>query len=100
MRFKFFDAEKILAEEMVNRINAQLPPNILAQQSKILSVNKITKILEEVYQTARSRQENGRISFIQRAVLANNFKWGLKNNGYSQEFIDMATEGLIFELSK
>ena len=33
-------------------------------------------------------------------MLANAFKWELIDKGYSKEFVDMATEGLVMELSR
>lgn len=100
MNLEFFLAEKILAQKMVDELVKQLPAKTLTQQTKVLSVNRITKILEKVYQTASTKRDGRKLGFVKKAVLANNFKWGLKSSGYSQEFIDMATEGLIVEISK
>jgi hypothetical protein len=66
----------------------------------LLSVNKITRLLERTYALAADHRRKNRIGLLGQAVLANNFKWELKNAGYTEEFIDVATEGLVIELSK
>ena len=90
----------MLAHNLVAGLKKDLPPTLMEKQRKILSVNKITQILEKSYQMAREHQSNQRMGFIKKAVLANSFKWELRNLGYPENFIDMATEGLVIELSK
>lgn len=65
-----------------------------------MSVNKITRHLERVYAAAIDFKDEEHIGFVGRAVMANAFKWGLKEARYSDEFVDMATEGLVVALSK
>jgi hypothetical protein len=94
-----FSAEKDFSLELVQKIRRELPPSMLGQ-GKDASVNKITRVLERAYNSASSFQKEHQLGFIRRALLANNFKWTLKNNGYSPEFIDVATEGLVVAMSK
>ncbi len=65
-----------------------------------LSVNKITRHLERAYSTIRADSKDRAHGFLSRALLSNAFKWALLEKGYSKDFADMATEGLIVSLSK
>jgi hypothetical protein len=92
--------EKAFARELVERLVKDLPPALMTDRRNVLSVNKITKLLEKTYGSANAWQREHRIGFIKRAVLANAFKWELKNAGYPDDFTDMATEGLVVEITK
>ena len=93
-------AEKAYAQELARRLATEIPPKMVDQHRKLLSVNKLTRILERTYQEAASYQKEHELGFIKRAIFANAFKWELKSGGYSEEFITMATEGLVVKLSK
>lgn len=102
MFFTIFDysAEKMLACDLAVSLQKDLPPSLMEKQRKVLSVNKVTRLLEKTYQIAQKHQTRQKMGFIKRAVLANSFKWELKNLGYPEDFIDMVTEGLVMELTK
>jgi hypothetical protein len=95
-----FSVEKELALELVQRIRRELPPSVLEKGGKGITVNKITRVLERTYIAAINYQKEKGLNFIRRVILVHNFKWTLRNNNYSPEFIDMATEGLVVSLSK
>jgi hypothetical protein len=99
---KYFNnsAEKSLALSLVQQLKSDIPPTLMQDRRKVLSVNKITRLLERTYQVAADYQKENNIGFIKRAIFANTFKWELKNSGYPDDFIDMATEGLIVQLTK
>lgn len=94
------EAEKALGRELADRFGKQLPPKLITKQNRILSANKISRLLEQVFDIAKDHQVKNGLSFFGRAILANSFKWELDAKGYPKEFIDLATEGLIVELSK
>ena len=95
-----FSAEKELALDLVQRIRRDLPPIVLEKQNKSATVNRITTILERTFNVAVAYKRQKGLGFFGRVMLANHFKLGLKGNGYSEEFIDLATEGLVVALSK
>jgi hypothetical protein len=95
-----FAGEKDFALELVQRLRRELPPSALEKQGKGITVNKITRVLERTYHVALAYQKEHRIGFVRRAVLANNFKWALRNNNYPVDFIDLATEGLVVSMTK
>ncbi|MBA2962910.1 MULTISPECIES: hypothetical protein [Ramlibacter] len=88
------------AKDLVERLTKELPPTLIETRRKVLSVNKVTRQLEKTFQAAAAYQRENRLGFIRRAFLANGFRWGLKNAGYPDDFIDVAVEGLVVELSK
>lgn len=93
-------AEKIFARELAHNLSKEIPPVLMENRRKVLSVNKITKLLERTYLSAAEYQHKNKMGFIKRAVFANTFKWELKLAKYPEDFIDVATEGLIVNLSK
>ena len=103
MKFlRFFDhsAEREFAMELASRLTKELPPKLMEKHHKVLSVNKITRLLERSCQLAIAYQVEHRLGFMKRAVLANHFKWALKNTGYPDDFTDVATESIVVALSK
>ena len=99
-RYLSLSPERIFAKELAIQLSKELPPAFMEKSSKVLSVNKITRLLERTNQAAVDYQKEFDIGFIKRAVLANAFKWELKNMNYPDEFVDMATECLVVDLSK
>ena len=92
--------EKAFVAAQLAGLVKDLPPALIQDGRGKVSVNKITRHLERVYKAAAEFKESQGVGFMGRAVMANAFKWGLKESGYPQEFADMATEGLIVALSK
>lgn len=92
--------EKAFVAEQVTRLLKDLPPTLIQDGRGKVSVNKITRHLERVYKSASEFKANQNSGFMARAVMANSFKWGLKEAGYPEDFVDLATEGLVVALSK
>lgn len=92
--------EKTFARELVLRLVKELPPALVEDRRKVLSVNKVTRLLERTYREAKSFQQTHRLGFVKRAILANSFKWELKSSAYPDDFVDLATEGLVIEVSR
>ncbi|MBC5763643.1 hypothetical protein [Ramlibacter albus] len=100
LKFLSTEAEKEFVAGLVTKLKASLPPDSVAGAGKGATVNRITRQLEKTYETASDYQAERRLGFFRRAAFANHFKWELRNAGYSDEFIDVATEGLVMEMSK
>lgn len=94
--------EKSLAQSLVIQLAKDLPPALMTAEKnrKVLSVNKITRLLEKTYALAYKYHQENKLGMIKRAILANFFKWELKNANYPEDFVNVATEGLIMELTK
>jgi hypothetical protein len=92
--------DSAFAKQLVATLLKDLPPGTIESKRGGATVNKITRQLEKTYKAAAAYQHQEGIGFIRRAFLANGFRWGLKNSGYSDEFVNLATEGLVVELSR
>jgi hypothetical protein len=92
--------EKALARQLAEGVGREIPPSVMVDRSKTLSVNKITRLLERSFEQAAAYQREHRLGFYKRAVLANSLKWELKDAGYPDDFVDIAVEGLVVALSK
>lgn len=95
-----FQREIQCAETVVRRIADVTPPNYLAHKRERLSVNKVTRSLESAFKLARDQHEQQRFGFFGRAVLGNRVKWDLRQRGYPEDFIEVAVEGLLIEITK
>lgn len=94
------DAEKALAKELAAQINKNLSPRLMNERRQVLSANKISRLLEQSFEIAKAYQSEHKLGLIKRAVLANTFRWELRSCGYPDDFINVATEGLVVELEK
>jgi|GEM_PF-640293 len=81
---------KTLAE----RLKTQLPPQLVLPGSG-LSSNRVSSILERLYAEASRFRAEQRLGLLGKARLGQSFKWQLAELGYSSQFVDMATEGLL-----
>lgn len=99
-RFFNFHTEKSLAKELSAQISKNLSPKLMSERRQVLSANKISRLLEQTYEIAKAYQADHKLGLIKRAVLANSFRWELKSCGYPEDFIKLATEGLVVELGK
>ncbi len=87
---------KALAQDLAKRY----PPALDATPEKKISGNRITKILEDALSKAVEFKEQNNLGLVKKARLGNAFKWELKELGYSEKFIDVATEGLIVYITR
>lgn len=100
--FSYFNlaAEKALARTLAEQLAKSLPPNAIEERRTVLSVNKLTRLLEQTYATAQTHQSHHQMGVLKRAVLANRLKWELLDRGYPKDFVEIAIEGLVVQLSK
>jgi len=88
------------AYSLVDDILKRYPPSIDTSPNKRLSAARLTRILEDVCQKAMEFQQSTSLGWIGKARLANFFKWKLKDCGYTDAFVDFATEAVVVHLSK
>lgn len=88
------------ALELADELAKALPPKLVDGSAKVLSVNKVTKILEGVYAKAACYRASSKLGFMRQAMFANTFRWQLTERGYPESFVKMATEGLVLAMSK
>ena len=83
------------AKELAAMVAKRYPPVLDTSKERRVSPNRITKVLEETLDKAAEFAQSRRLGVYNRAKLANSFKWELKDLGYSDKFIEVATEGLV-----
>jgi hypothetical protein len=66
----------------------------------MVSQKRLATILEEAFNRAHQFNKEHRLGMFRKAKLGNTFKWELKELGYDEKFVDMATEGLIVYLTR
>ena len=100
--FKFFKKSNVgeFASYLVKKVEKKYPVSLDTGKQRKISERKLTKILESVYSEAQKYKEEHNLKVYGKAKLVNEFKWGLKDLGYSEKFIDVVSEGLTVYLSK
>ena len=83
------------ATKLAEMVSKRYPPTLDQAKEKRVSANRITKVLEDVLDEAADYGQKNRLGVFKKARLANAFKWQLKELGYSEKFIEVATEGLV-----
>lgn len=83
------------AKELAEAVAKRYPPALDKAPARRVSPNRITKVLEDAMEKATEFASRQRLGVYKKAKLANAFKWELKERGYSDKFIEVATEGLV-----
>lgn len=99
LRFLSFTSEADLSSFLVSGLTKQISPEVMTERRHVLSAARITRVLEQTFRAARESQKNTNRNWIRRAMLVHKFRWGLHDAGYPKEFVDIATEGLMVEIS-
>jgi hypothetical protein len=76
------------------------PPALDINPEKKISATRLTKVLEETLASATQFQRENRLGIYGKAKLGNEFKWQLKELGYSDQFVEIATEGLMVYITR
>jgi hypothetical protein len=102
MIFKLFGPSKTdeFAKTLAQDIAKRYPPVIANNPEQMVSQKRLTAILEDAFTRARQFNSDNRLGMFKKAKLGNTFKWELKELGYDEKFVDMATEGLIVYLTR
>lgn len=100
--FKFFRNHelKAFAQELADRLAKRYSAEVDRQPGKRPSVNRLTRVMEETCQRASEYQRHQRLGWLGKARLSNEFRWALKERGYTQDFITFATEAIVVYLSR
>lgn len=88
------------AKQLSMDLGKRYPASMDNNPQKKISPNRLTKVLEDTFTRAIQYQREQKLGFFGRARLGNNFRWELKEMGYSEQFIEVATEGLIVYLTR
>lgn len=97
--FFSFDTERRVAREIVGELGKKISAKLMTERRQALSAKRISQHLEEAYAQIVEAFPERHLGMVRRAVLANTFRWELKSAGFPDDFISVATEGLIVALT-
>jgi hypothetical protein len=90
----------VFAKDLASTLAKRYPPALDVSPEKRVSESRLTKVLEETLNQATEFQQKHRLGVFRKAKLGNEFRWQLKELGYTERFIDVATEGLMVYLTR
>jgi hypothetical protein len=65
-----------------------------------ISQKRLTAILEETFGRASTYRKENKLGVYKKARLSNTFRWELEELGYTKQFVEVATEGLVVYISR
>jgi len=83
------------AEAMVEKIARQFPPTSEAQLVKKGAQRRLEGVLEHITNDLNNFQREIQLGWFGKARLGNAFRWKLADRGYSKQFVEALTEGII-----
>lgn len=98
----FFSTQHIteFAKGLAGSLSKRYPSALDVNPEKKVSEARLSKVLEDTLAQAVEFQKEHKLGMFGKAKLGNEFKWQLKELGYTERFIDLATEGLMVYLSR
>lgn len=102
MILKFFSTRKVteFAKGLAQDVAKRYPPAIANNPAQMVSQKRLSGILEDAFTRAAEFNQENRLGWYKKAKLGNEFRWELKEMGYDEKFIDVATEGLIVYVTR
>jgi len=88
------------AKELAGRLAKRYPPELDKQPAKRLSVNRLTRIIEDTCASAVEFRDQNKLGWFGKARLGNAFRWELDELGYTGEFVEFATEAVVVHLAR
>lgn len=83
------------ANAMVEKIARQFPPTSEPQLAKKGAQRRLEGVLEHIMTDIEAFQKEAKLGWIGKARLGNTFRWKLAERGYSKQFVEALTEGII-----
>lgn len=88
------------AGQLARQIAAKFPPEFDVDSRKAIPEKRLTRILEEAFAAAQTFKNENKLGMYKKARLSNSFRWELKQLGYTNEFVELATEGMVVYLTR
>ncbi|HZM44619.1 MAG TPA: hypothetical protein VFC14_07290 [Burkholderiales bacterium] len=89
------------AKELAQAIAKRYPPTMdQGSAERKISQKRLSTILEETFSRAVDFRDQHRLGLYKKARLGNTFRWELTELGYSKQFVETATEGLVVYISR
>lgn len=84
---------------MAEGVTRRYPPVIANNPEQMVPPERVLEILEVAFSGASRFQRENQLGLLGRAKLANAFKWELRDIGYEERFVRLATEKLMQQLA-
>ena len=89
------------AKGLAHDIAKRYPPTMdKASADRKISSKRLSAILEDTLAKAVDFRKQHKLGVYKKARLSNTFRWELQELGYSNNFIELATEGLVVYISR
>jgi hypothetical protein len=88
------------AKDLAESLAKSYPPELDSDPSTSISAKRISNILEDVCAEATVFRKDKKLGIYKKARMGNTFKWALKDHGYSDDFIKVATEALVVYITR
>jgi hypothetical protein len=88
------------AKTLAVDVSKRYPPALDKGGQRRVSQKRLTSILEETFAKAVEFRHQHNLGVYKKARLGNTFRWELEELGYSKQFIEVATEGLIVYITR
>ncbi len=88
------------AKALATDVSKRYPPALDKGGQRRVSQKRLTSILEETFSKAVDFRQKHNLGVYKKARLGNTFRWELEELGYSKQFIEVATEGLIVYITR
>src|SRR3954468_19555555 len=85
-----------LAQDLAKRY----PPALDKGSERKISQKRLTTILEDTFARAIDFKREHKLGVYKKARLGNTFRWELQEMGYSKNFVEVATEGLVVYITR
>lgn len=83
------------AEMIAEKVIRQFPPTSEPQLVKKGAKRRLEGVLEHVIDDLDAFHKEMQLGWIGKARLGNAFRWKLADRGYSKQFVEALTEGII-----
>lgn len=85
----------VFAETLAEKIQRQFPPSVEPQLVKKGAQRRLEGVLEPIMKDIEAFRSGSKPGWIGKARFGNAFRWKLKDSGYSEQFVEALTEGVI-----
>jgi len=89
------------AKGLARDIAKRYPPTMdKGNAERKISQKRLASILEEAFSKAIDYRRQHNLGVYKKARLSNTFRWELQEIGYTDKFVETATEGLVVYISR